>query len=911
MLTPGTRLDAYEVLALIGAGGMGEVYRARDTKLNRDVALKVLPDAFTHDPDRLARFTREAQVLASLNHPNIAAIYGLEEANPSTTSTTSTSSGQASSGQAGSGQAVQFLVLELVEGETLARRLTTGALEIAEALRVMRQVADALQAAHEKGIVHRDLKPANIAFTADDQVKVLDFGLAKALEPIEAGPDDLTRSPTLSLTATRAGVILGTAAYMSPEQAKGRPADKRSDVWAFGAVFYELLTGRHAFEGEDLGDTLASVIKGEPDWQALPSDVPLSVRILVQRCLEKDRRRRLPDISTAIFLMEEPALAAPRPAAAALPAPERSRSGWMVAGALLVTSLALGAMLYLRRAPVADERGIRFMVSAPDGWTWAQRASATGAAPSPLAVSPDGSQLALVAVGPDGKSQIWVRALDAPAARPLSGTDDAARPFWSPDGRWIGFFAGGKLRKIAASGPPAVTLCDAPDDRGGAWSREGVIVFAPTNGSALQKVSASGGTPSAATTLGPGETVHRRPLFLPDGRHFFYFALGLSGVVQGVYLASLDSAERTLLLRDTSQNVAYSRGHVLFVRDTTLVAQPFDVGRLTLNGDAFPVAEDISTQNGPPTGVFAASENGVLAYKTGAAEYTARLVWFDRTGKQIRVLGDPARYGDVELSTDGKWASVSVAGQSSPARDIWVYDMARGLRTRLTSNPASEAASIWSPDSKEIIFNSNREQINSLYRRAADGSGTEELLLKNERGKTPLGWSADGRSILYRVGAAGNGDLFVLPLSGDRKPAPFMQTAFSEFDGRHSPDGRWVAYSSNESGQFEVYVAPFPGPGGKRRVSIGGGNYPRWRGDGAELFYLAPNNMLMAAAVSSKGATFEVGNVKALFETRPVVVGKPYDVSADGQRFLVITSQEQAASDPITIVVNWTAGLKK
>jgi Tol biopolymer transport system component len=505
------------------------------------------------------------------------------------------------------------------------------------------------------------------------------------------------------------------------------------------------------------------------------------------------------------------------------------------------------------------------------------------------------------------------------------------RLFWSPDSRSLGFFADGKLKKIEVAGGPAITLCDAPDARGGTWSRDGVIVFAPTNTSGLHRVSASGGVPAAVTTLGEGETGHFQPSFLPDGRHFLYRAsTGTAGVGQQIYLASLDSSDRKLLLSADATNVVYSQGHLLFLRETTLMAQPFDARRLEMTGEPFPIAEDIQTLGtNPPYGVFSASENGVLAYRTGSGAASSQLVWFDRTGKQLSVLGDPAAYGDIELSPDGKQVSVSLPDQTGRARDIWFFDVARGLKTRFTFDPADELALVWSPDGSRVVFNSRRKGNLDLYQKAADGSGTEEVLLEGGRQKYPLSWSADGRFILHAEngGPTGN-DLFVLPLSGDpstnslrgsgqagqgRKSVPFLQTRFNEVPGRFSPDGRWVAYQSNESGRTEVYVAPFPGPGGKRQVSTAGGINALWRSDGTEIFYFAPDNMLMAAAVNGRGASFEVGAVKPLFQTRRTgtEVRSPYDVTADGQRFLINTLREEATSAPITAVVNWTVGLKK
>jgi Tol biopolymer transport system component len=884
----GTQLGPYEILSAIGAGGMGEVYRARDSRLNRDVALKVLPEIFAADPDRMARFEREARVLGALNHPNIAAIYGLEEF--------------------GSGRA---LVMELVEGETLADRIAKGPIPLDEALPVAKQMAEALEYAHDRGVVHRDLKPANIKVTPDGTVKVLDFGLAKALmdEPVAADPRD---SPTLSMAPTMAGAILGTAAYMSPEQAKGKPVDRRADIWAFGVVLFEMLTGKPLYSGETAAETLASVMKEEPAPEALPKNTPPAIQNLLRRCLEKNLRQRLQHIGEARILIET-VLSGTGPAADPGIGIRKSRErlAWAVAAiAIVIAALSLGAFLFFRGAP-QDAQTIRFFVYPPDTW----RLAGTEIPGVPLAVSPDGRRLAFVATNATGKSLLWVRLLDALTAQALTGTDGASSPFWSPDSRFIGFFAAGKLKKIEASGGSPITLCDAADSFGGAWSRDGVIVFAQYHGfaryqPALQKVSASGGAPTAATVLAEGETTQLLPFFLPDGRHFLYRSNNVTTGIRPIYLASLDSAERKLLLNGDSPNVLYTEGYLLFLRDMMLMAQPFDARRLVLTGDAFPIAEQIQSQGGISSGVFSASDNGVLAYQTGLGATGSQLTWFDRTGKQVGMLGDAAAYSDLEFSPDWKRASISIP-EAGKGRDIWLYEITRGLRTRFTFDSADDLESIWSPDGSQIVFNSRRKGHLDLYQKASSGAGTEEVLVEDNLDKYPLSWSPDGRFILY-VSSGTNNSLFALPLSGDRKPFPFLKTQFNGVFAQFSPDGRWVAYQSNVSGRAEVYVAPFPGPGGQWQISTAGGSLPRWRRDGVEIFYLDPDNNLMAVAVNGKGGSFDVGAVKLLFGTHAAQGGRyRYGVSADGQRFLINTVLQQSTSAPITVVLNWTAGLKK
>ena len=916
LLSTGTRLGPYEITALISAGGMGEVYRARDTKLNRDVALKVLPEAFALDRDRVARFRREAQLLASLNHPNIAAIYGFEE-------------GPAEAGHYGS--PVQALVLELVEGPTLAETIERGAgpsgptgLPLDEALPIARQVADALEAAHEHGVVHRDLKPANIKLRPDGTVKVLDFGLAKALDPISAS-GETTESPTMTSPAlTRLGVILGTAAYMAPEQARGRAVDKRADIWAFGCVLFEMLTGRRAFQGEDVAETIGAVIHKEPAWSALPAGTPAYLRILLRRCLQKDPKKRLPHIGVARIEIDEapPDASAPSSEAAAISRRRvwnDVRSAWSVAAVALAAAVALGVTAYWARGTV-DTRVTRASILPPPGGAWARVAPGTG-----FTLSPDGLNLAFIGMG-DGGQRLWVRPIEAVTAQPLAGTEGAVVARWSPDGRSLAFVAGGRLRRIDASGGLAVTLAEKATNWGLAWGPDDTILFVPDSQGPLFRVSASGGTPSQVTTLdaASGDAGHGNPFFLREGRHFLYLARGSTTAIneaRAVYVRSLDAAEEPRLLLRGVSNAQYASGYLLFMRETTLMAQPFDGDRLELSGQAVPVAAPV--QIGGATGVagaFSVSETGVLVYQPGTTDIRSQLTWYDRAGKQIGTLGEPADQMHIELSPDGTRALASVLGQTGRSRDLWIYDVRRGLRTRFTFDPGNEVMSAWSPDGSQVVFNSRRTTRLDLYLKASSGVGAEELLVSDDQDKEPYSWSHDGRFVAYHNLAAIGGtaqNLWTVPLTGDRKPAVFLQTEFSELRPRFSPDGRWLAYASNESGRREVYVVPFPDRSGKWQVSTAGGDWPRWSGDGKELFYLAPDNTLTSAAVSVKGAALDVGNVQPLFEVRPRPIsfagdiGYGYDVSADGQRFLVNTLLEEASVDPITLLVNWPALLRR
>ena len=893
-LPHGTRVGTYEVLALLGVGGMGEVYRARDARLNREVALKVLPEQFALDPDRLARFRREAQVVASLNHPNIAGIHGFEEAD-----------------------GVHALVLELVEGPTLADRIGQGPIPLDDALPIARQIAEALEAAHERGIVHRDLKPANIKVRPDGTVKVLDFGLAKALEG-EVAAADVSHSPTLTIAGTRVGMILGTAAYMAPEQARGKLVDKRADIWAFGCVLYEMLTAQRAFAGADVSDILASVLAREPELGALPSDTPQAIRRLIRRCLQKDRKDRLHDIADARLELQEaktpPETQAPIAAAGAGTRTRLAYALVAACGIALGGVLTFGGMAFLQPPP-DDAAAVSFTVAPPDGQIWAPAGNTTN-----LAVSPDGRRIALVTRSSDNVNHLWIRGLDTVAAQMLAGTDRATSPFWSPDSQSVGFFADGKLKRVSVTGGPPLTVCDALAPRGGTWNLDGVIVFGTADGS-LQRVRATGGVPTSASMLGQGERGHHWPSFLPDGRHLLYGVSPAAASIS-VYVGSLDSADRTKLLDADAANVLYSQGHMLFLRESTLMAQPFDVFRLTLTAQPIPLVEQVQVQTataGLPVVIGSASSAGTLVYRLGAVVPRSRLMWTDRMGKQLGALGDEARYADLELAPDGTQAAVSIVDPTRGDSDIWLYDVARGLRTRLTSDPAHDFMPVWSPDGDKIAFISARKGRQDLYQIAPSGRDTETVLWEDSVTKYANGWSPDGRFFLYTISeipGANVYDALVLPMSEDRKPLPFLKTAFSEGYSKVSPDGRWVAYRSNESGSYELYVVPFPNPDKKWLVSTAGANFPRWRADGKEIFYVAPDNKLMAAAVNDQGASFEVGEVRPLFEIppKPSVVstfqGWRYDVSADGRRFLVDVPMGEAATPPLTVVLNWAAALR-
>jgi Tol biopolymer transport system component len=889
-LPNGSQVGNYEIVSALGAGGMGEVYRARDTQLGREVALKILPEAFAEDPDRVARFQREAQLLASLNHPHIGAIYGTAESN-----------------------GCRALVLELVEGPTLADRIQTGALEIDEALAIARQIVEALEAAHERGIIHRDLKPANVKVTPEGRVKVLDFGLAKMIHG-EAASSSLTMSPTLSVHATLAGVILGTAAYMSPEQARGKAVDRRTDVWAFGCVLFEMLTGRRAFAaGETVSDVVAAILRSEPDWKLLPPATPPGIRRVLRRCLAKEPRERLHDIADARLEIRD-AVTGEEPAAIR---PQRigNRIVWPLAAALAGAALALAVFIAGRPTIAPAVLPVYRSTIVPPSTAGFTNFGGR------LALSPDGRILAFVADAPLGRNMLWVRRLDVGDERALAGTEGAANPFWSPDSRHVAFVVDGTLKRVDASGGPVLALSDGVGLSTGTWNRDDVILFAHESDGRIFRISAGGGTAAPVTPLDAvkGFQRHSAPFFLPDGRRFLYRVPRSETPVSrspvdrgggGIYVGSLDSEERTRLFEQTTTTM-FANGHLVFMRGTTLMAQPFDVDRLVTTGAATPLAEQVQIGPAPAfAAAFSLSASGVIVFQAGPPP-PSQLVWVDRGGKPLGALSNDDSYGYVQISPDGRQVAVSVVDSStSRNRDLWIYDVARRIRTRFTTNPADEFAPVWSPDGSRLIFSGTGRVGLDLYSKVATGAAKEEPLVQTvDVAEIPVSWSPDGRAILFQTPTPVN-DIWILPLTGDRKPVPFANSRFSELGGQFSPDGRWIAYSSNETGRHEVYVAPF-GSGGKVAISSGGGELPRWRGDGKELFYLAPDNRLMAVPVDGSGTTVAVGDGVPLFAAN-LIRGStfPYAVTADGQRFLINAPGVKAAPLPITLLVNWPGALK-
>ena len=880
-LPSGTELGPYRITGVIGAGGMGHVYRATDTRLLRTVAIKVLRHDLASDAQFRERFRREATAIAALAHPHICALYDVRHED-----------------------GIEFLVLEYLEGETLAARLARGALPFAEALRHAIEIADALAAAHRSGVVHRDLKPSNIVLTKTG-AKLLDFGLAKGVVSTMR-PTGSLASDTLVTDVTVQGTILGTLHYMAPEQLEGRPADARSDIFAYGAVVYEMLTGRKAFAG---------------DSQPL---APPLLEHIVRRCLAKDPDERW---QTAADLGSELRWVASRRGGR----PVNARVAWAVAAMALAA--AVGLFVYVATRPSARGTTItRFSEPLPSGVTLAALTTRTGNAVSisALAVSRDGRRLAYVGQGPDGVRRVWLRSLDRLEAQPLPGTEGAAGPFWSPDGRFLAFFADGKLKKIEIGSGTASSICDARFPNAGSWSEDDVILLSVNRPStvsrtAIGRVSASGGTPVPITETSIEGEQHARPVFLPDGRHFLYYAF-MPGPRNPhrprhpVLVGSLDGSVAKELLVPDGMNVAFSRGHVLFLRDTTLMAQPFDVRTLSLSGAAFPAADQIATQPISPTdALFSASDTGVLVYQSGAPPSSSELAWFDRAGRRTGSIGEPANYAGLSLSPDEHRLAVTVLSASSAESDIWIYPTTTGVPTRFTFDPAIEQASVWSPDGRTIAFAARRAPPQVVLK-DTDGSAEQPLTLRPARdagpgdvgatGRSLSDWSPDGRHLLFFV----SGGLWQMPLSPrpDIRPWLAPRDAFV-INGRFDRTGRWVAYQSNESGRIEVYVAAFPGPGVKRQVSAEGGVLPRWRADGRELYFLAPDDTLMAATVASTEATVDITDVRPLFKTRRKLLqngaGAPYAVSADGRRILINTRPPDAPPAPLTVVLNWMAGL--
>jgi serine/threonine protein kinase/Tol biopolymer transport system component len=905
----GATLAQYRVTAALGAGGMGQVWRAEDSKLGREVALKALPEEFARDPERMARFEREAKVLASLNHPSIATLYGLE------TAESGTGTGLDSSPEPGAPGPITFLAMELVEGEDLSEHIKRGPIPIEKASAIALQIAEALEAAHEQGIVHRDLKPANIKIRTDGTVKVLDFGLAKAWES-HHGDSSVSLSPTITQHATAAGLILGTAAYMSPEQAAGTPADRRADIWSFGVVLWEMLTGNKLFDGQTVSHVLAAVLKDEADLSELPAATPLRMRELLRRCLEKDPKERLQAIGEARISLQEQqknpdgrTFSADRAETGSDRTPSRWRAVAPWAMALLAGVVAAAAIvLAVNRQP---PRVFQTTLPPPTDTTF----HLTGVTPGPAVLSPDGTRVAFSARNADGVAQLFLRALDQPEAHVVSGTDGAQYPFWSPDSGWVAFFtmADGTLKKVDASGGPPITLCDASNGKGGSWGSDDVIVFAPDSDTPIHSVSASGGESRPVTEIEKGRhNSHRHPRFLPDGRRFLYFARGAKAGESVIEVGSLDGDGGRELVRGDTQ-AEYAAGYLFFIRDQTLMAQPFDPQALEFDGEAKPLAENALTVPAAALGVFTVSPAGLLAYHSGGLNASVTPKWFDRSGREVGVLGAPGEYSSGVLSPDGGRVAFTMLMGATGTYDIWIYDLTRDLRTRFTFDDGLDWWPAWSPDGMSLAFTSNRGGSGNIYRMDIDGVGEAELVVESDREIILADWSPDGKWLVYAENDQQlNQEIYAAPVDGQGERRRLRSRPGVDSPSALSPDGRWLAYASDESGTVEIYLTPFPDAGRRWQVSDGTGYYAFWNANGSELIYQQLDGRLISVAVELGEDSVRLGEANELFDMAPPEpTGPSFALAPDGERILVIPKDNGSSTTLLNLVVGWPQMLER
>jgi serine/threonine protein kinase len=895
-LTSGSRVGPYEVISAAGAGGMGEVYRARDTRLDRTVAIKILPAHLTDNAEAKQRFDREARAISSLNHPNICTLYDV-----------------------GHQDGMDYLVMEFLEGETLANRLAKGPLPLDQVLKCGIEICEGLEKAHKTGVTHRDLKPGNIMLTKTG-AKLMDFGLAKAASASAAPASSLTMTisgPSAAQPLTARGMIVGTFQYMSPEQLEGKEADARSDIFALGAVLYEMATGNPAFTGKTQASIVAAILASQPPpiTQSQPM-TPTAMERVVRKCLEKDpddRWQSAHDIETNLEWIAEGEN--PAPSSAVKNSRWRERVAWVLACALLS-----GLMFFVGghdRASPASETA-RFSVYPPEKAVFSGPPNITVPVPQ-FALSPDGRAMVFVANSSGSDPMIWLRSIDQVTAHPLPGTEHAQIPFWSPDSRWLGFFAEGKLKKIPVAGGPVQVLTDVSDAFGGSWSTDGSIIFAKLS-SAIFRVSSFGGIVTAVTKVDTIMNAHRWPQFLPDGRHFLFHIQSGDSEHRGIYAGSLDGGIQKFLVHTESSAVYAAPGYLLYVDGDTLLGQAFDVARLEIKGEPFTVAEHVGRSTGFSIGA-STSSTGMVAY-AAAILHRGRLTWFDRAGNSLDSVGVEGDYSDFRLSPNGQMLAVSLVDPKAWNPDVWLIDLVRGGPSRFTFGSALNAAPVWSPDGARIVFRTNRNGMTEWYAKSAGGGGNEEAVVTNETqhaagidspNLVSSDWSPDGRYIIGSVPQESTGeDIWLIPLSGDKKPFKFLGPPSDQIHANFSPDGRFVAYTSNESGPHQVYVQTFPLSDRKWQVSTDGGYEPRWRGDGREIYYLSEDRKLMAVAV---GAGPAFGVPKVLFQTRvPEGVTSRrthYVPSRDGQRFLINTQTGDAMPNPITVVLNWQAELKK
>ena len=883
-LSSGTKLGPYEIVSAIGAGGMGEVYRARDTRLDRTVAIKILPSHLSENAAAKERFEREAKAISSLSHGNICHLYDV-----------------------GQQDGVSFLVMEYLEGETLASRLAKGPLPLEQVLRIGAEIADGLDKAHRSGVIHRDLKPGNIMLTKSG-AKLMDFGLAKATTPASPPSSELTQTvANASAPLTAQGTVVGTFQYMSPEQVEGKEADARSDIFALGAVLYEMTTGKRAFEGKTTASVLAAVLERQPEpISAIHPMTPLALDRLVKTCLAKDpddRWQTAHDVKLQLRQIAEGGSQAGAAVAVISRRPHREKLAWGLAVLLAIAAIAAGTLAYL--GSLQQQPVLRVQISPPEKTQF----NLTGDTAGPAEISPDGRSI-VFSVNGGGRTQLYVRALNSLTPQLLPGTEGATFPFWSPDSRSIAFFTPAKLKRIDIGGGQPATLCDANLGRGGSWGPDGTIIFTPFYNTGIFEIPATGGTPTPITKVdNVTYTSHRWPHFLPDGKHFLYMAVNHNAVASpdtGVFLASIDGKENRLLFHTVS-SVKYAGGYLLFLRDNTLVAQRFDASAGQLKGSPSTLTDNVQYDGGLWRANFSVSDTGMLLYASGTSSGAQTLAWYDRNGKQVGIVDENIALFDLTLSPDNK--KVAVTDANSATATIWVYDLATKVKTRLTFSGGTHRTPVWSPDSQQLAFTSN-QQANISVKPATGGSDEKVLLSSPNTSLTAVAdWSRDGRYLLYEQGAGLNLHLWVLPLFGDGKPFLYAPSSPDEESGQFSPDGHWVAFQSGESGRPEIYVAPFPWTGAKWQISTSGAVLPRWRSDGKELFYYGFGE-LISTQVDGSGSTFQVGGTKSLFRLTLETISSEYAPSRDGERFLVV-SRGEGAPQPLTLVQNWTAELKK
>jgi serine/threonine protein kinase/Tol biopolymer transport system component len=900
-LASGTKLGPYEIQSPLGAGGMGEVYRARDTRLDRTVAIKILPSHLSDNPEARQRFDREARAISSLNHPNICTLHDV-----------------------GHQDGVDYLVMEYLDGETLADRLVKGPLPAPQVLQYGIEICEGLEKAHRSGVVHRDLKPGNVMLTKTG-AKLMDFGLAKAVtveNPPSSGLTATLLSPAGSHPLTAQGTVVGTFQYMSPEQVEGKEADLRGDIFALGAVLYEMVTGRPAFSGKSQASIVAAILASDPQpISAIQPMSPPALDRVVKNCLAKDpedRFQSVHDLKLQLKWIAEGGSQAGIPSPVTTHRKNRERLAWVAVLALMVIGAVL--MRVWPGQPDSSNRAIQSYLPAPENATFILSDDDTA---GPVVISPNGTYVAFVAIEKDGTKRIWVRALSGAAATPLAGSEGGTYPFWSPDEKWLGFFADGKMKKTPMNGGPALVLANAPRARGGSWGENGVILFAPTPLTGLSEVAAAGGTAQPVTKLTQGvHTTHRWPVWLPGGKRFLYLATNHESPAaserNGIYVATLDGSENRFLMPADS-NVVLTPGHLLSVQNGTLMAQPFDVRRAELQGDALPVAESVIRNAGTWRAAFDASQDGILVYQAGSSVFGSQLLWMAHDSKPPTQLGETSKFGEMRLSPDGRKLAVVIG---EPTSALWIYDVTRGVRTRFTfESTLTDATPVWSPDGNRIAFSQRRGGGLDIYVKDASGSGKEELLFSDNQDKPLSDWSPDGRYLMYTSTSLGQASsIWLLPLSGDRKPQVFLEGTGQFLQGAgqglmgggvFSPDGKWVAYASRESGRSEVYLSNFPQASGKWQVSTSGGGQPRWRRDGKALLYLGIDRTLMEAPITVHGDVVEIGEVHPYVKTNAITLryGGVYDLAADGRVLVNSTMGEDTRT--ITMVVNWTAGLKK